>query len=53
MIGNNELVLNEATMIEALQFWLNAQMHTAPVVKGVTQDGGTRGEYCKTFVEEA
>lgn len=28
MIGNNMIVLNTATMIEAVQFWLNSKMPT-------------------------
>lgn len=35
--GNNRIVLNEATMIEAVQFWLNDQHKKgrAPKVDGV------------------
>ena len=36
MKGNNELILNEATMIEAVQFWLDSRMvQMAPKVTGV------------------
>ncbi len=40
MKGNNELNLNEATMIEVVQYWLNAQMHAgkAPEVYRVQPD---------------
>lgn len=47
MKGTNELILNEATVIEALQLWLDSQMvPKAPVVTGVKlkSDG-----YAKTF----
>jgi len=38
MKGNNTLQLNEATMIEAVQYWLNGQfvIGRAPKVTGVT-----------------
>jgi hypothetical protein len=38
MKGTNELRLNEATMVEALQYWLNAQMAAgkAPCVSGIS-----------------
>ena len=49
MKGSNSLHLNEATMIEAVQFWLGAQMAAgkSPVVNGVshTRDGG-----CNLFI---
>jgi hypothetical protein len=36
MKGNNELILNEATMIEIVQAWLNANMlGDVPSVTGV------------------
>jgi len=36
MIGSNDLILNEATMIEALQFWLDSEMaQPTPKVTGV------------------
>ena len=36
MKGNNELHLNSATMIEAMQQWLDAKMpHAAPTVTDV------------------
>jgi hypothetical protein len=47
MKGNNELILNEATMIEAVQFWLDSRMTPlAPKVMGIKlkSDG-----YVKTF----
>lgn len=37
MKGNNELILNEATMIEAVQFWLDSKMVArAPKVTGIS-----------------
>ena len=43
MKGNNQLVLNEATMIEAVQFWLDSKMvATAP---RVTQVAGPTDKY--------
>lgn len=37
MIGNNDLLLNEATMIEAVQLLLDAQMvMPAPTVTGIS-----------------
>ncbi len=35
MKGSNDLILNEATMIEAMQYWLNSQMVAAPRVVSV------------------
>lgn len=37
MKGNNELTLNELTMIEAVQMWIDAQMREgkAPTVTGI------------------
>lgn len=42
MTGNNELTLNQATMIEALQMWLDAQMMAgkAPKVTSVAAKSG-------------
>jgi hypothetical protein len=38
MIGTNELMLNEATMIEALQQWLDGKIpQGAPLVKSIKQ----------------
>ena len=47
--GNNELCLNEATMIEAVQFWLQSVMAEgkAPKVTGIQMDGQAGS---KTFV---
>jgi len=47
MKGSNDLILNEATMIEAVQFWLDSKMvPQAPKVTGVkAKDDG----YSKTF----
>lgn len=39
MIGNNELYLNEATMIEAVQFWLNSRLkEPVPRVTGINTE---------------
>lgn len=39
MKGNNELVLNQATMIEAVQYWLDSRMvQPVPKVTGVVRD---------------
>ena len=47
MKGNNELILNEATMIEAVQFWLDSRMvQMAPKVTGVNSKNEG---YSKTF----
>jgi len=48
MVGSNELHLNEATIIEALQFWLDAKLKVpVPTVTGVK----TNDAYgSKTFV---
>lgn len=47
MIGNNELHLNEATMIQALQYWLDSKMvNTAPTVTGISMPD----KYSSTFV---
>lgn len=36
MVGKNDLVLNQATMIEAIQYWLDSKMkETAPTVLSV------------------
>ena len=36
MKGSNDLILNEATMIEAMQFWLDSRMvPPSPKVTGV------------------
>ena len=43
MKGNNQLVLNEATMIEAVQFWLDSKM--IPTAPKVTQVSGPSDKY--------
>ncbi len=35
MIGNNQLHLNQATMIQALQMWLDETMKIAPKVTSI------------------
>lgn len=48
MKGNNELRLNEATMIEALQLWLDSKFtKDAPRVTSV--EAIHSGTYCKEF----
>ena len=48
MKGKNEMLLNEATMIEITQQWLDRQLTgNAPVVTSVKHEGGDR--YCNTF----
>ena len=37
MTGNNEIKINEATMIEAVQLWLNDQFKSPPKVTSVEQ----------------
>lgn len=42
MTGVNELILNEATMIEAIQFWLDSKMHQpVPTVTSVKSEKNT------------
>lgn len=41
MKGNNKLILNEATMMEAVQYWLNAQF----VVGGAPAVTAIEGSY--------
>ena len=55
MKGNNELNLNEATMIEAVQFWLNAQFleGKAPTVKSIKGGTSTYDNTFKVSVEES
>lgn len=48
MIGNNELQLNEATMIEAVQMWVNANFTNPPKVTSIDVDKS--GSYAKTFI---
>jgi hypothetical protein len=49
MKGNNELRLNEATMIEAMQLWMDSQFKgSAPRVTVVEECKS--GAYCKEFV---
>lgn len=49
MKGNNQLILNEATMIEAVQLWLASKYpEKTPVVTAVTLSN-SRGAYDKDF----
>lgn len=48
MKGNNELRLNQATMIEALQLWVDSQFaKDAPRVVSIEELSSTN--YCKEF----
>ncbi len=47
MKGSNNLILNQATMIEAVQYWLDAQMVKAPKVTGVKRDTTGLGDLFK------
>mgnify|MGYP001248570355 CR=1 FL=1 len=47
MIGNNSLQLNEATMIQALQFWLDSQfINKAPIVTAISCASGPSKVFC-------
>ncbi|MCR4319764.1 MAG: hypothetical protein NUV74_05435 [Candidatus Brocadiaceae bacterium] len=47
MKGSNDLILNEATMIEAIQFWLDSRM--VPPVPKVTGVKAKADGYSSTF----
>ncbi len=51
MTGNNELRLNHATMIEAVQFWLNSQMRAGVKVIGVSETTGTTSTFIVRVTE--
>ena len=38
MIGKNRMLLNKATMIQALQYWLKSKMASCPLVTDVDFD---------------
>ncbi len=40
MLGTNEMQLNEATMIEAVQLWLDSKMPKSPRVSSVKSSNG-------------
>ncbi len=53
MKGNNELHLNEATIIEAVQEYLDrraAAVNSAPLVKSVKPGNSQPGGYSQVFV---
>lgn len=53
MKGNNELMLNEATLIEAMQEYLNKRMGDfAPAVKAVKWGGKYEGFTVSVFGRE-
>lgn len=43
MMGNNELVLNSATMVQALQLWADSVFKIPIVIDGVEPYGGGVG----------
>ena len=45
MKGNNTLVLNQSTMIEALQLWLNSEMREGKAQKVDAVKMSTTGNY--------
>lgn len=48
MKGINELIINQATMVEAVQFWLDSKMvQQAPRVLAVTETGRGHDEVFK------
>lgn len=47
MKGNNELRINHATMIEALQLWVDSKFIGPPRVESVEQLSNTN--YCREF----
>ncbi|MHB0978424.1 MAG: hypothetical protein ACYC1K_03445 [Minisyncoccota bacterium] len=52
MKGSNSLVLNTATMIEAMQYWMNSQMICPPVVVGVAHERENSCDVFKISLEE-
>lgn len=54
MKGNNELHLNTATMIEALQYWLDhVMLQNTPTVTGVKSESGSHGIFIVNVSGEA
>ncbi len=51
MQGNNTLTLNAATMIEAVQLWLDSRMQ-APVPTVMSVEADTKGYGSNTFKVE-
>lgn len=47
MTGNNEMKINEATMMEAVQLWLNDQFKVPPKVTSVEESKAS--SYSKEF----
>jgi len=47
MKGNNEFILNQATMLNAVQLWLNDQFKIPPTATSVEQTG--TGSYSREF----
>lgn len=52
MKGNNKLILNEATMIEAVQCWLNKLMLSPPRVSGVRETKEHNGHSFEVQISE-
>ena len=55
MKGSNTLEFNEATIIEAIQYWLNSQFveGKAPTVKSVKGGSGTYDNTFKIGVDDS
>ena len=43
MIGNNELHINQVTMVEAMQMWIDASMTDPPKVTNVVCENSPSG----------
>jgi sarcosine oxidase gamma subunit len=50
MRGKNEIYINQATMQEALQLWLDAQFKIAPKVTSVSRNRNVTGAGPDQFV---
>jgi len=52
MKGNNTLTLNQATIVEAVQLWVNATFKNPPKVERVEQTSAPGGAYSSSEVFE-
>lgn len=52
MKGINVLALNTATMIEAVQHWLNTQMVNPPDVTSIQYEADKGGDVFSIYLEE-
>jgi len=52
MKGSNKLELNEATMIEAIQFWLDSQFISGKSPKVIAIKADSTTGYTRTFLVE-